>query len=109
MFHWIYDYPSGYIGGVVFFVFVATTSLGIYSLVRRCAPGSTPSVAPDMIAVTLATVSVLYGLLLGLLAVGTYQNFSSMSDIVTKEASSSGGALSRPRRVSPADPRQLAR
>jgi hypothetical protein len=33
---------------------------------------------------------VLYGLLVGLLAVAAYQNFSSVSDIVTKEASSLG-------------------
>ncbi len=89
MFYWIYDYPTEYIGMLFAFVFVATTSLGILFF-RRTVRSWIHSErrANDMIAVTLATVSVLYGLLLGLLAVGTYQNFSSVSDIVTREASS---------------------
>jgi hypothetical protein len=88
MFYWIYDYPSEYIGALFAFVFVGTTLLGIL-LSRRMVHSWIHSErrANDMIAVTLATISVLYGLLLGLLAVGTYQNFSSVSDIVTKEAS----------------------
>jgi len=89
MFYWIYDYPAEYIGALFAFVFVATTSLGI--LFFRWTVRSwihSERRANDMIALTLATVSVLYGLLLGLLAVGTYQNFSSVNDIVTREASS---------------------
>jgi hypothetical protein len=89
MFYWIYDYPTGYIGALFAFVFVATTSLGILFFRRRLRSWiHSERRANDMIALTLATVSVLYGLLLGLLAVGTYQNFSSVSDIVTREASS---------------------
>jgi hypothetical protein len=89
MFYWIYDYPTEYIGALFAFVFVGTTSSGIL-LSRRGVRSWIHSErrGNDMIAVTLATVSVLYGLLLGLLAVGTYQNFSSVSDIVTREASS---------------------
>jgi hypothetical protein len=41
-----------------------------------------------MVGFALSSFSVLYGLLLGLLAVAAYQNFSSLSDIVTKEAAS---------------------
>ena len=44
--------------------------------------------ANDMIGFALSSFSVLYGLLLGLLAVASYQNFSSVGDLVTKEASS---------------------
>ena len=87
--YWIYDYPSGYIGALFAFVFVATTCLGILFFRRRVRSWiHSERRANDMIAVTLATVSVLYGLLLGLLAVGASQNFSSASDIVTREASS---------------------
>lgn len=41
-----------------------------------------------MVGFAFSSFSVLYGLLLGLLAVAAYQNFSSVSDVVTKEASS---------------------
>jgi len=70
-------------------VFVATTYSGIFLLRPIVRPWiHSERRANDMVGLTLSSVSVLYGLLLGLLAVGTYQNFSSVSDIVTKEASS---------------------
>lgn len=89
MFYWIYDYPTGYMGGLFAFVFVATTCLGIV-LLRPIARSwiHTERRANDMVGFTLSSFSVLYGLLLGLLAVAAYQNFSSVGDIVTKEASS---------------------
>jgi hypothetical protein len=42
--------------------------------------------ANEMIGLTLAAFSTLYGILLGLLAVEAYQDFSSVQDIVSKEA-----------------------
>jgi hypothetical protein len=89
MFYWIYDYPTGCMGALFAFVFVATTCLGIFLLrpiVRSWAHSERR--ANDMVGFILSSFSVLYGLLLGLLAVATYQNFSSVNDIVTKEASS---------------------
>lgn len=44
--------------------------------------------ANDMVSFAFSNFFVLYGLLLGLLAVAAYQNFTTVSDIVTKEASS---------------------
>jgi len=41
-----------------------------------------------MVGIALSSFIVLYGLLLGLLAVTTYQNFFNIKDIVDKEASS---------------------
>ena len=41
-----------------------------------------------MVGVALSNFFVLYGILLGLLAVATYQNYSTVGDIVDKEASS---------------------
>src|SRR6516162_9864506 len=46
--------------------------------------------ANDMVGFALSSFSVLYGLLVGILAVAAYQNFSSVNDIVNKEASSVG-------------------
>jgi len=39
-----------------------------------------------MIGLTLAAVAMLYGILLGLLAVDAYQDFSAVEDVLTKEA-----------------------
>lgn len=42
--------------------------------------------ANEMIGLTLAAYSTLYGILLGLLAVEAYQDFSAVNDIISKEA-----------------------
>jgi hypothetical protein len=86
VFYWIYDYPTKYIGVLFAFVFVALTWSGIFifrSIVRSWIHGERS--ANDMVGFTLSSFSVLYGLLLGLLAVASYQNFSGLSDIVDKE------------------------
>ena len=89
MMYWIYDYPSWAIGLLFVGVFVGVTWIGIFvtrptfhSWVHREAR------ANDMVAVALSSFFVLFGLLLGLVAVATYQNFSSVGDTVDKEASS---------------------
>ena len=87
MFYWIYAYPSLYIGAVS----VAVTLLSILVVRRFFHPWiHTDERANDMVGFALSSFAVLYGLLVGLLAVAAYQNFSTVSDIVTKEASSVG-------------------
>lgn len=89
MFYWIYNYPSMYMGALFAVAFVLATWLGIVIL-RPLVRGwiHREQRANDMVGFTLSSFSVLYGLLIGLLAVASYQNFSSVTDIVTKEASS---------------------
>jgi hypothetical protein len=89
MFYWIYDYPTKYMGTAFALLFLATTWAGIFffrPIVRSWIHRERR--ANDMVGFALSSFSVLYGLLLGLLAVAAYQNFSSLSDIVTKEATS---------------------
>jgi lipid-A-disaccharide synthase-like uncharacterized protein len=91
VFYWIYAYPSLYIGALFAVVSVAVTLLSILVVRRFFHPWiHTDERANDMVGFALSSFSVLYGLLVGLLAVAAYQNFSSVSDIVTKEASSVG-------------------
>ncbi len=89
MFYWIYDYPTWLIGTLFAVAFVGVTWAGIFAfrpIVRSSFHGERN--ANDMVGFAFSSFSVLYGLLLGLLAVAAYQNFSSVSDVVTKEASS---------------------
>ena len=91
MFYWIYDYPSLNIGALFGVVFVAATWLSI--LFIRLSFHSWihgEKRANDMVGFALSSFSVLYGLLVGLLAVAAYQNFSNVSDLVTKESSNLG-------------------
>jgi len=89
VFEWIYDYPSAIVGTLFALIFVAVTWAGIFFLrpIVRTHIHSERR-ANDMIGFALSSFSVLYGILLGLLAVASYQNFSTVVDIVDKEGAS---------------------
>jgi hypothetical protein len=89
MMYWIYDYPSWVIGLLFCSTLVAFTWMGIF-LTRATVHSwlHREKRANEMVGLALSSYFVLFGLLLGLLAVATYQNYANVGDIVTKEASS---------------------
>jgi len=89
MMYWIYDYPSWVIGLLFCGTFVSFTWIGIF-LTRATVHSwlHQEKRANEMVSVALSSYFVLFGLLLGLLAVATYQNYAKVSDIVDNEASS---------------------
>src|SRR5262252_6752379 len=89
MMYWIYDYPSWVIGLFFCATFVGFTWIGI-SLTRVTVHSwlHQEKRANEMVGLALSSYFVLFGLLLGLLAVATYQNYATVSDIVDNEASS---------------------
>jgi hypothetical protein len=89
MMYWIYDYPIWIIGPLFVAVFVVVTWIGIF-LTRATVHSwlHRDEHANEMVGSALSNYFVLFGILLGLLAVATYQNYSAVSDIVDKEASS---------------------
>ena len=87
--YWIYDYPLWAIWFLFCGVFVAFTWIGtfltratVHSWLHRDQRSN------EMVGLALSSFFVLFGLLLGLLAVATYQNYATVGDIVDKEASS---------------------
>lgn len=86
--NWIYDLPSLQLAGLVSGASVALMWIGIifvkpfFRLLFRN-QADTNSVVGN----TLSSYSVFYGLLLGLISVATYQNFSNLSDNISHEAS----------------------
>lgn len=89
MFTWMYDYPTWAMG--LLFAFGAMgLSVGGMFLVRpaihRWIHGRDKT--NEMVSLNIASFSVFYGILLGLVAVGVYANYSSTADIVDREASS---------------------
>jgi Protein of unknown function (DUF4239) len=89
MMYWIYDYPNWIIGLLFVATFVAVTWIGIF-LTRATVHSwfHRETRANEMVGLAVSSYFVLFGLLLGLLAVATYQNYSNVGDIVEKEASS---------------------
>jgi hypothetical protein len=89
LFYWIYDYPSLDIAALFVLVFVATTCLVTVFLRRFFHPWvHREPRTNEMVGFAFSGFSVLYGILVGLLAVAAYQNFSAVDDIVTNESSS---------------------
>jgi len=88
MMYWIYNYPSWVIGLLFCGTLVAFTWLGIF-LTRFTVHSwlHREKRANEMVGLALSSYFVLFGLLLGLLAVATYQNYASVDEIVTNEAS----------------------
>jgi protein-S-isoprenylcysteine O-methyltransferase Ste14 len=89
LFYWIYDYPSWMIGGLFVGGLVALTWIGIF--VTRATVHAwlhRDRRANEMVSITLSSYCVTFGLLLGLLAIATYTNYTAVSDIVDQEASS---------------------
>ena len=91
MMYWIYDYPAWAVGLLFVGTLVAVTWIGIF--LTRVTVHSwlhRQTRANEMVGLALSSYFVLFGLLLSLLAVATYQNFANVGDIVEKEASSLG-------------------
>jgi Protein of unknown function (DUF4239) len=87
MFYWIYDYPTQYIALLFAIVFCGVTVGGIFlfrPLFRSWIHGQPRN--NDMVGLVVSSFSLFYGLLIGLIAVAVYQNSSTLSDLVDKEA-----------------------
>lgn len=89
--YWIYDIPNWQLCLLMMVSFTAVALAGFYltrPLVRRIVGDSGKH--NDVTSYYLACVGVLYGLTLGLIAVGTWTNFTDADGKVSKEANSLG-------------------
>ena len=88
MFSWMYDYPT-WLMGSLFGLGATVVSLAGMFLVRplfhKWIHGQDRT--NEMVSLNIASFSVFYGILLGLVAVGVYANYASASDLVEREAS----------------------
>jgi hypothetical protein len=89
LFYWIYDHPTSKVGTLFAVVFVVVTWAATFALRRFLHPWfHRDRRANEMVGFVLSSYSVFYGILIGLIAVAAYQNFGTVSDLITKEASS---------------------
>jgi hypothetical protein len=89
MFFWIYDIPTFVFGAITMITFVAAawlTTIALRSFVHARIHAKRS--ANDLVGATFSSFAVLYGLLLGLLAVGAYENFAHVDEDVSREAAS---------------------
>lgn len=86
MFYWIYDIPDELLAGLICLICVCYSWTGILIL----KPWIRKSLGPEpgkneFVSYFLSTYSVFYGLMLGLIAVATYQNFYDVGEKIEKE------------------------
>ena len=89
MLYWIYDVPPLWIVGLFAVLFVGVCWLGIFLFRPFVRARLSPDVElNEIFGDFLQYFGVMYGLLLGLLAVATYQNHTDVEKAVSSEASS---------------------
>ena len=89
MFYWFYDIPVLSLVGLFVLIFVSLCSLGIMLISPIIAPWFQDKAdLNEVLGDYLQYFGVIYGLLLGLLAVATYQNHTDVEKAVASEASS---------------------
>ena len=88
MFYWVYDLPTPAMAGWFAVVFVGFSWIGAILIRPLLVPFVRARLGArnDLVGYLLSCYSVFYGLLLGLLAVAAYQNFSQVELTVTQEA-----------------------
>jgi hypothetical protein len=89
MFFWIYDHPTWQMALLFTAAFTIVAVIGLLAF-RATVHGwlHRGGHANEMIGHALSSFAILYGLLLGLLAVAAYTGYSATGDQVTKEAAS---------------------
>ncbi len=90
-FYWIYDIPNWQVGTSICGASCVFAWLGILTtrpLVRRWL-GPEPA-SNDMVSYFVSAFGVFYGLMLGLIAVGTYENLANVEEAVGREVAALG-------------------
>jgi hypothetical protein len=90
--YWIYDYPNWQLGIATVVILVSVSLIGLFAarpLVGRLL-GSSP-VHNDVVSYVFAGIGVFYGLAMGLIAVATWQDFTDIDGLVSKESAALAG------------------
>jgi hypothetical protein len=88
MLYWIYEVPPFWIVALFAALFVGVCWLGIFVFRPFVRARLSPNALNETLGDFLQYFGVMYGLLLGLLAVATYQNHTDVEKAVSSEASS---------------------
>jgi hypothetical protein len=91
-FYWVYDLPNWlfFLITILFFVIFALLGAFLFSYKLEKRLGLTLE-NNNVVSIFLGMSGVFYGITLGLIAVGTFENFNSTEDIVNNESSALAG------------------
>jgi Protein of unknown function (DUF4239) len=86
-FYWIYDLPNSLLAGLIVSLFLSVSLIGLVvsrPIARRLL-GSSPK-HNDVVSYFFAGIGVFYGLALGMIAVGTWEDFTEVDGVIGSEA-----------------------
>ena len=86
-FYWVYDIPNGQFALLCISFFVIIAVLGLVVLRRFIQNRVIQQSHNDIVSFYMAGLNAIYGITLGLIAVGAWENFSDIDANVSKEAS----------------------
>ncbi|MDB5349699.1 MAG: hypothetical protein JWN86_946 [Planctomycetota bacterium] len=91
MFYWIYDLSNWSLALLCTVVFVGFTWTGLLATRSTVRKWMRPQPETnDLVSYFMSAYGVFYGLTLGLIAVGTYQNYTDVDSTINKEAAALG-------------------
>ncbi|MBL8821646.1 MAG: DUF4239 domain-containing protein [Planctomycetia bacterium] len=86
MFFWLYDYPNEVMAGIITGTFVAFYWIGCILIRPILRLFARTRGSNEIVGYILSCFGVFYGLLVGLIAVAAYQNYTQVETTVQKEA-----------------------
>jgi hypothetical protein len=87
-FYWVYDLPNWEFAVITVALFVFMAVAGLLVFRKHIKKSETPGEHNDLVSFFMAGVNAMYGITLGLIAVGVWQNFTDVDNTVSKEAAS---------------------
>jgi hypothetical protein len=84
--YWVYNLPSWQFALLCVLFFVAIAISGLLLLRKFIFSRVIPQSHNDIVSFFMAGLNAVYGITLGLIAVGAWENFSAVDDAVTREA-----------------------
>jgi hypothetical protein len=100
-FFWVYDIPTWKFALLCISFFVLIAVFGLLALRRVIFSRIIPQAHNDVVSYFMAGMNAIYGITLGLIAVGAWENFKSVDDTVSREAAALGSLYQDTKLIGP--------
>ena len=86
--YWVYDLPNSLFAILTILFFVTIALTGLILLRKFISLRVIPQAHNDIVSFFMSGMGAIYGITLGLIAVGAWENFNAVDEVVAKESAS---------------------
>ncbi len=86
--YWVYDLPNSIFAILTILFFITIALSGLIFLRKFISLRVIPQAHNDIVSFFMSGMGAIYGITLGLIAVGAWENFNSVDEVVAKESAS---------------------